>query len=936
MFSRISTVAFTAMALSSTFLSPQCAGAQEVQTLSVFELNGAANLPASVLAIIGKEGGGYTGVPLHQSSYTDQSNIDRMLKSMEVANARYSEEKQGVKVLQQRHDSLQLKLRLADIALDTRTTSAILEITSKAISERVNSVVEESTAYYSNQYDMSIKNVVDLAVTRASNDAVQKWDGKVTNKNAGQAMSEIFGDGVDFFNRFALADMSPEAKQEIINAKADMLASALSRVKAMSDVERAADRAQLEGKITSQAAQIKKIANDVTVFRKQWKEELTALQVTQEATAASLKAELIDVKGDVNTIQMQMWRGMGLREQLAALKDGFLRSMDPTERVDTIQKLSASVQIMDRRDEALKVLGYAGQIGDIIAQVGLPIDIQNFQKNVQTTTVAVNVITNLALGGSWLSAAQGAITLFGGGGGDAGAERHTQIMRALGEIMRTQQETLKKLDDISRQIAISTNRIQTSLAKMDQKLDLIVVMDRHATLKDATACSEFIRRAETDNMNGGLFPTYSARRNNFNQDIESGYAHYATCRKFINHYKNVNEQDVFNDGKIIPLIFREDMISNVKTERIGPLLNRMLQVTSEYGQVSGSGQCMNRMLAYLSDAPRTFASANMEEFICKTDPERSGTPIIANNPDRKLTSQNDRTKLTSQNDRTIEGYEALSDAVSAGAVKTIANYVLFFAPYNALLSSPTRLATLDELAARKDRPKSDNDDAVLWPKHYQDLISISLAQQAVLSGVYALPLAEDVLIDNEFGHHALEPWMAKDKVANHKCALPENATPPEKATYQTVMCLLGENPWFLSNLTRHMVTKTLSASGATLSNYEFALRSNDGTNISKLLGDIPVKWKKPEGDIRSPWVIDLLDAGGNSWEVPLPTTVEIRSNTVAYRPVAEELFKLRKAFQDRIVLQDDSVQDLANESAGGFLLRRAVMSSPSLVTVNLN
>lgn len=916
--------AFAFCSTSLTFFSSQ---AQDFQSLSVVERGGARNLPASVLAIIGQEGGGFTGEPPRDTAFTDEAQFDRMLKGIESASARYANDKQGLKVLQGNHDQLQLHLRLSSIVLNNRAASVLIEIGSKALSDRVNSVIEESSAYYQKEYETSVKKVVYLAVSRTNAAIVNKWDGKITEQNVGEAMKEIFDGQADFFNRYALADMSLEAKMEIMNAKADMVATALARQKAMSDAERAADRAELESQITTQSDEIKKVAKDVVTFRSQWEDQLTSLKTMQEATAASLTAEMstlrLDVSGvqsDVNAIQLQMWRGMGPREQLAALQDGFMRSMDPAEKAKTITSLKAAVTVMDKRDKALEVLGYAGQLSGLLAQVGMPIDVQNFQKNLDTANVAVNVISNFALG-NWMGALQSAGGLFGGGGQDAGAARHEEIMKTLGVIIELQQKTLQRLDELSDQITRSTNAILTKLDKMDSKLDLIVDLNRHTAFRGFGSCREFIQRARNAGMNGSTFSNYEARRTHFNQLFESGYgASYTDCRAFLNTYKEVNGSDAVNSGAVAPLLFREETIASSDKEKLGPELRRMLNLTWDSVGLTGPGACANRLLAYLSDAPSYLSGLRPTEVHC--------TSTV--NPERELISQNGKA---------VEGAQAMSDALSAGTIRSVVNNVLFFAPYGTLLAPavngapPSRLLTVDELLSRGDRSADPNDDAVLWPKHYLDLLNLAMAQQTAFSGAYAIPAAQKILRESSFGRTNAGGWLAKDKVLEDRSCLGD--LPEEATTYQALSCVLAENPYFLSNLLRQIVREGLVRSKASLPYYEFARGSNDGGHIRKLLTDLPLVWNQPKDGASTPWHIEFHDAAGTPWLIPLPTTSEVRADTIIYRPVAGDLEKLRKALQDRIILQDPEVQELANDPASGFLFRRAVMSTAFLTQANL-
>jgi phage host-nuclease inhibitor protein Gam len=746
----------------------------------------------------------------------------------------------------------------------------------------------------------------------------------ITDADTGTAMLELIGPNqVDFFNKFGLAGLPNEAKNEIINAKANILAEALSRFKLQNERQRIADLKDLQTALTSQSADISKISADVRRFQNATSQNITDVKTLINSSINNLSAEVSSVQNEVSAIQAHMWRGMNPHERLAALNDGFMRSLPVIEREELRKSLVDTVKVLNSRDKIITGLQTAGQIGNLLARAGVPIDVQNLQRNADIGTSAANLISNIALN-NWIGALGSAGGLFGSSSGGPDPE----VIAKLDEILALQKETLQKLNELSEQLEASTNKILESIQQVDAKIDTILSSLKEETYKiPLQTCMEFTKRANNYyRAKNGLYPSYIARASHFDDDNRpGGYGYYRKCREFIDRVKLINPNGVADgsDG-ITSNIFVESFVASNNAKPVGPLFSRMLAITMRSASKLPAAECWNRSLAYLSDAPPIFSKAKIKEFICTSD-----------------ISQN--RSLKSESGETINGKLALDRYLSLTAVSSITSYAMFLAPFNSLeieKRGKSRLRSLDDLV-RIGVNNAPDADAVVWPRHYIDILNLAVAQQTVLSGIYALPTTEQLLFDSNFGRKAGLARIPSDQIdEDGKCKATalknfevDKRYNPE--SHPAIACLLAENPYFLSNLSRHLVTMALLKSDSSLSDYNYALQSHDGTFIEAALPNIPIKWVKPADDQTSPWAIDLRDAAGRPWSVSLPTASEIRSETVAYRLGAYDLIELRNSLLKRVVLQSPDVSDLIQIESDGILLKRAFLDDPSLSNVDL-
>ena len=883
------------------------------------------SVPASVLSVIGAENSSHllSTLPVSVSDAQDDTSINRMIGGVNSATAEFARRKQGIQKIQDAHQDALLAIDIYGSI--TPVTAVAARIVGKILTDKVNIVIRSETARAEATFNDTVIRTVQAAVANASEGVRQHWLEKgVSDADAGQAMRDLIGpDQVDFFNKFGLAGLPEEAKTEIINAKTNMLSEALARYKSQSEQQRAADFQKLQTELNNQSAEITKVANDLASFQEKTAQQMDDLKTVFNARIDSLSAEISSVSNEVSAMQAHMWRGMNPHERLVALNDGFMQSMPSAEREKLKKSLSDTIEILDRRDTLLTGLQAVGQLGNLMARAGVPIDVENLQKNVDIGNSAVNVISNLALG-NWMGALGSAGGLFAtnGGGPDP------QIMAKLDEMLALQKETLKKLDELSDQLEKSTNRILASIEKMDQKIDRIISAQKEDVYRNPLiACKEFSDRAHGYyKAVNGLYPSYMARASHYDADTgPNGYRYYVKCREFLDLVKSVDPSGSAPASPgVTPNIFVEEFVSSDNANLVGPHYRRMLAASMQSAATEPSKSCWNRSLAFLNDAPSRFSNAKIAEFACSS----------ATDEDRKIAAENGET---------IDGRLALDRYLSVAAVRYIVSYAMFLAPFNSLQierDGRSRLRSLDDLARVGVNPIPDP-DAVVWPRHYVDLLNIAVAQQTVLSGIYALPVTERLLIDSDFGRKPELPRLNGDQMTDDARCKDDalkgfEANSWYKAdSYPAITCLLAENPYFLSNLTRHIVILALLKSDSKLSNYTHALGSNDGTYIRAALPGLPLVWVQPSDDRVSPWMLDFRDAAGRPWRVALPTAAEIRTETVSYRVGGSDVVHLRNNLQQRVIMQSPEVTDLITSEIDGPLLQRAFLDDPSLSKVDL-
>lgn len=920
---RIWTSSIAVMFASAAF--PCNSASLEQKTFNKF-INSTQAAPATVLSIIGTENSKYLlSAPAFTVTdpYSDNS-INMMINSVNKATEDYAKRKMGIEKLEGAHQDVLHTINIVGAATPIASIGAT--IIGKVLTDKVNVVIASETHKATKIYNDMITKSVQAAVGNASESTRQHWMEKtITDTDTGTAMLELIGpDQVDFFNKFGLAGLPNEAKNEIINAKANILVEALSRFKAQNERQRVADLKDLQTALNSQSGDISKISSDVKKIQNATNQNINDVKTLINSSINNLSAEVSSVQNEVSAIQAHMWRGMNPHERLAALNDGFMKSLPASDREELRKSLVDTVKVLNSRDKIITGLQTAGQIGNLLARAGLPIDVKNLQRNADIGTSAASLISNITLN-NWIGALGSAGGLFGSSSGGPDPE----IIAKLDEILSLQKETLQKLDELSEQLESSTNKILESIQQVDAKIGTILSSLKEEAYKSPLqTCMEFTKRANNYyQAKNGQYPSYIARAAHFDDDNRpGGYGYYRKCREFIDRVKVINPNGIADgsDG-ITSNIFVESFVASNNAKPVGPLFSRMLAITMRAASKLPASECWNRSLAYLSDAPPLFSKAKIKEFTCTSD-----------------ISQN--RSLKSESGEIINGKLALDRYLSLTAVSSITSYAMFLAPFNSLeieKQGKSRLRSLDDLV-RIGVNNAPDADAVVWPRHYIDIVNLAVAQQTVLSGIYALPITEQLLFDSNFGRKAGLARIPSDQIdQDGKCKATalkhfevDKMYNPE--SYPAIACLLAENPYFLSNLSRHLITLALLTSNSSLSDYDYALKSDDGTFIENALPNIPVKWVKTADDQISPWIIDLRDASGRPWLVPLPTAAEIRTESVAYRLGAYDLIELRRNLLKRVVLQSPDVSDLIQKDNDGILLKRAFLDDPSLSNVELS
>lgn len=878
------------------------------------------SLPPAILSMLGKEAREAMPDLLRypeDKPLPDQHIVTKMLTEINQAADSASRSMSGAEALKEPNQGVGIAFDLGGSMIPNRVVGLGVVLFGKIVTGQAGLIMEREGERLSKEHERAAENIVRAAVAQANEDTRQKWltTSIDTPEAHASAINELMGDQNDFFNAHALAGLPEGARLELLDARDGMLKAALVRYAKMNDTERAAESQSVRNELQAQRRQIE----DLAFLKEEIPIQLDAMSHIMETRLESVEVELGLINDQVGAIQSQMWRGMDERGRLSALKNGFMPNMPDAKRKEMIGDLSKTVSIMNRRDELNSKLQTVGQIGTALAQMGVPIDAVNLQKNVNTASVAINVISSIAMG-NMFGAFTGASGLFGGGGGQDAAD--AAIHQKLDQVIKLQKQTLVKLDELSKQIQASTDLLLSKLDNIDQKVTTILALMRDQSfVNPLNSCRIFSEDARNKGMIDGQYPSYEARAEHFRDDNTGlGHRHYQACRSFIESLRLIHPEgrDIGSPGVLSPFFAEanitapKDVTLDDKGNPIGlePLYEMMVNATWKAIPPDADAACRDHLLAVLSDAPSRLSSGQAV-FACP------GTSATA----RELMSGLGRKILA---DKALEVY------YSPLIIKSLIGYMQFVGPFDDLAvtsGTDAELIPIADIIQNGLVSDPDKDNAV-WTRYYMDHLNVSVAQQTVLSGYYAIPAVVEVLRRESFGHKPSSYLPTNRPTVDHRCPGRPGEFPLE--THLGWSCLLAENPYFLSNTIRYLVVKALQQSGSSLNDYNKALSDMDPGNITGVLPGLPIRI--PPGSDK--WSIGMRDASAKPWDIPLPSRAEIAADVVAYRVGSQEVIDLRDEMMRRLVMQSEQVSDLVRDE-DGLLLRRAMIDDPSLSAAKL-
>ena len=210
------------------------------------------------------------------------------------------------------------------------------------------------------------------------------------------------------------------------------------RVRRGEIIQQDRDREQDEA-IAGLARQISAVAGTLNQFRAETAGGLQRIHDEQASMNARLKVleeYARETRADLDFVQRFMFDRMEPAEQLAALRSGMFTSMPEAERA----RLTARVAAVEQRERLMIAVGEFGQGAAALARIAdrLGVDrnvVGALGRAAAVSQAAQTIAKGMMKGGvGYLAAADAAVGLVFGAGPDPGAQRHQQVMRALGQI----------------------------------------------------------------------------------------------------------------------------------------------------------------------------------------------------------------------------------------------------------------------------------------------------------------------------------------------------------------------------------------------------------------------------------------------------------------------------------------------------------------------
>lgn len=270
------------------------------------------------------------------------------------------------------------------------------------------------------------------------------------------------------------------------------------RVRRAEAIQLDRDREQDEA-ITGLAKQIRAVARTLNDFRVETAAGLEGIRNEQAAMNDRLKAlegYSRETRADLEFVQRFMFDRMEPEEQLAALRGGMFRDMPEPERA----RLTARIEVVEQRKKLMAAVGDFSQGAAALTRIAdrLGVDrnvVDALGKAAEASQAAQKVAAGLMSGGiGYLAAADAVVGLVFGAGPDPGAQRHQQVMQALGriseqvavvqdmvravgqqveEVRRLQLATLEAVSRLSEQVQANHRELIAKIAQI--RADLVPI-----------------------------------------------------------------------------------------------------------------------------------------------------------------------------------------------------------------------------------------------------------------------------------------------------------------------------------------------------------------------------------------------------------------------------------------------------------------------------
>ncbi|WP_262267019.1 MULTISPECIES: hypothetical protein [Microvirga] len=866
-----------------------------------------------------------------------------MMQSIDTARKDYLKRRHGIESFKEGNADLTSVFSLipgGGTAASKVGSKLAGKLGTQAISTNSGDIAQTLTEANERKYRSAVTSAVRRVVADADPVVLAKWRSVgISPHNQVEARRELFGAAGDLMSRGILAGLPVEVQTDILGARTDLLNDAVIFLSEQSQSQLDQLRVDTDASLSAMKDEMSLLGKGLHALQGELDNSTRAVSALREGIEADLAAleKQMSAPDPSVAVQSAMWREMTPHQKLLALDDGFLPELKGPEREDLRAKLRNVTAIMDRRDVVLNGLSGLGTLGNLAKGIGIPIDNYNLQKNINDASSAVNLISNIALG-NWYGAAQSLNGLFGGGGADpdaAAASRHAEIMDTLKKIIDLQIETLRRLEQISEQIQMSTRAILARLEEVESKVDLANEKLLYELVgKPFSACTEFVRTAQAEpyRMRNGMFQSFEDRRRHFDADQGRDTPTFSTCSTLLDQMKIVEppqtRPEQANLVMMVHQAFRFEH-QDVGNRSLYPWIQRRMRDVTYYALgISEKPNCQNRLLSVLSAAPRKFADIPDVKLNCADAdiPSYAGYTNVEGAP--------------------INASDALEYTLAPGVVREIVETSMFIAPYWELIQNDRnrpprhRLATEEELAAGQLDRNIPRSMATDWPRRYLDLVNIANAQTLLHSGgLVAERLGERIkalkfgtLVD--FKSDEVKRFVA-ERCVPRAGAAPDDGLKKEewaKHEYLVLSCLLSDNPAFERNVIDRIIAAGLRAKGAGLFEYDHAVKLRHPAALIELFPDLPLELVTA-GD-QYGWHLKLVKSDGSPLLVPLPSASALRLNLIDTPNSGSALLDIRDRLLDRVTAT--AAQTLTeNNPEAAYTLRQAFLADPAFGRVPL-
>jgi hypothetical protein len=265
-------------------------------------------------------------------------------------------------------------------------------------------------------------------------------------------------------------------------------------------VDTQSDLTKLEGQLSSHLAASSKV--------------LTATKAGLENLEARLQAGVGKLQADVGQLQYMSWTQLPPKQKLELLDNpGFLAQMPDRAKIQSDLRVTVFAQT---------TVQYATAVGDvagILNDIGLPLNMASVSQGVGLATSGVSAYASFATG-DYLGGISSLGKFVGGlrGKPDPAAQQQMAIMQQLKQVLELQRQTLKKLDELSKQLNVSTEKILHAVTNVFEVASLAAKGTDNLNFGNALkVCRQFYDEAGSANRltADGLFRTYDDRVEHF-------------------------------------------------------------------------------------------------------------------------------------------------------------------------------------------------------------------------------------------------------------------------------------------------------------------------------------------------------------------------------------------------------------------------------------